>query len=60
MDVNTFSMNANHWRRNKTGQRLGQYLLNQMQPPVTDSEIFYMRDNDAASALFFERYVKKE
>lgn len=60
MDAEEFERHTDEWGRGDRVQRLGQYLINKMSPPVTDPEIFYETDHGLASLKFFERYVLKE
>lgn len=52
-----FSQYIAEWSLGEKQQRLGQYLINKMQPPVTDPEIFYERDAQTAATKFYMKYV---
>jgi hypothetical protein len=47
------------WRCKRTGQRLGQYLINQLAPKETALEIFYETDPSKAYKLFVKAFVDK-
>ena len=38
-------------------ERLGQYLMNRMPTPLTDSEVFYCEDDAKARDMFLARYT---
>lgn len=48
------------WRTDNKNQRLGQYLINQMEPAVINPAIFYETDKAVALRMFCEQYVRSE
>lgn len=58
MDVSKYNQLCLEWHQNHRGQRLGQWLMNHLEGPVSDPEIYHCIDKKIAASLFFERHVK--
>lgn len=58
MNVAKFNELCKFWHHNKTGLRLGQFLMNNLETPTSDPEIYNCSDKKQAATLFFERHVK--
>lgn len=49
---------VNRWTVEETGQRLGQYLMNRLQPTTVNPEIFYEESTAIAYCKFLNEYVE--
>jgi len=47
------------WKHNHQGQRLGQYLMNQLIKDEACPEIFYEENPNKAYEAFFKKYANK-
>ena len=47
----------NNWFNEGNGKRLGQFLIGQLSPSVSDPSVYYEEDNETAWVKFTERYV---
>lgn len=58
MHISDFNEKCKYWHENDTGQRLGQFLINESHTLIEDDDIYYERDKTIAAGKFFRSYVK--
>lgn len=52
-----YALAVQEWAKSDKTQRLGQFLMNSLQPTQANPKIFYETHNNTAAIKFYEEYV---